>query len=57
MSETGDLICINQDIFKESKTRRKYQAMAKIDNKQAYDMVSQSWIIDFSKCTRYPPKL
>ena len=39
---TGDLLYINQNIFKESKTRRKNLAMAWIDNKKAYDMVPQS---------------
>ena len=38
-----------QHIFNESKTRRKNLAMAWIDNKKAYDMVPQSWIINCFK--------
>ena len=40
---------INQNILKERKTRWKNVAMAWIDNKKAYDMVLQSWIIDCLK--------
>ena len=46
---TGDLLYFDQHILKESKTRRKNLAMALIDNKKAYDMVLQSWIIDCLK--------
>ena len=35
----------NQFILNESKTRRKNPAMAWIDNKKAYDMLPQSWIL------------
>ena len=43
----GDLLYIDQHILNESKTRRKYLAMAWIYNKKAYDMVLQSWIINY----------
>ena len=46
---TGDLQSIDQNILKESKTRRHNVAMVRIDNKKAYDMVPQSWIIEFLK--------
>ena len=39
---TGDLQYINQDILKNSKTRRKNLAIVWIDYKMAYDMVAQS---------------
>ena len=42
---TAELLYIDQHILNESKTRRKNLAMAWIDYKKAYDMVSQSWII------------
>ena len=42
---TAEFICIDQHILNESKTNRKNLAMAWIDNKKAYDMVPQSWII------------
>ena len=41
---TVELLYIDQHILNESKTRRKNLAMAWIDYKKAYDMVSQSWI-------------
>ena len=47
--DTGDLLYIDQNILKERKTRRKNLAMSWIENKKAYDMVSQSWIIDCVK--------
>ena len=43
---TSELLYIEQHILNESKTRRKNLAMAWIDNKKAYDMVQQSWIIN-----------
>ena len=46
---TGDLLKINQQILKESKMKRKNQVMAWIDNKMAFDMVSQSRIMDCLK--------
>ena len=46
---TGELLCIDQRIFNESKTRQKNQAMAWIDFKKAYDMVLQSWMINCLK--------
>ena len=46
---TGDLPYIDQHILKESKTKRKNVAMAWIDYKKAYDLVPQSWIIDYLK--------
>ena len=39
-------IYIDQHIHKDSQTRRKNAAMLWVDNKKAYDMVSQSWIIN-----------
>ena len=42
---TAELLCIDQHILNESKTRRKNLAMAWIDYKKAYDMVPQSWIL------------
>ena len=42
---TAELLYIHQHILNERKTRRKNLAMAWIDYKKAYDMVSQSWII------------
>ncbi len=42
---TAELLYIDQHILNESKTRQKNLAMAWIDNKKAYDMVPQSWII------------
>ena len=42
---TAELLYIDQHILNESKTRRKNLAMAWIDNKKAYDMVPQSWIL------------
>ena len=42
---TAELLYIDQHILNESKTRRKNLAMAWIDNKKAYDMVPQIWII------------
>ena len=40
---------IDQYILNESKTRRKNLAMARIDYKKAFDMVPQSWIINYLK--------
>ena len=42
---TAKLLYIDQHILNESKTRRKNLAMAWIDNKKAYDMILQSWIL------------
>ena len=42
---TAELLYIDQHIPNESKTRRENLAMAWINNKKAYDMVPQSWII------------
>ena len=38
----GELLYIDQHIFNQSKTRHKNLAMAWIDYKNAYQMVSQS---------------
>ena len=43
---TAELLYIDQHILNESKNRRKNVAMAWIDNKRAYDMFPQSWIIN-----------
>ena len=50
---TAELLYIDQLILNEGKTRRKNQAMAWIDNKMAYDIVPQSWILNCIKCTKY----
>ena len=44
-----DLLYIDEHILKESKARRKYIAMAWIDNKKTYDIILQSWVIDCLK--------
>ena len=46
---TAELLYIDQHILDESKTRRKYLAMAWIDYKKTYDMVPHSWIINSLK--------
>ena len=46
---TDDLLYIDQHILKEIKTRRKNVVMTWTDHKNAYDIVSQSWIIDCLK--------
>ena len=46
---TGEPLYIDQQILNESKTRRKNLAMAWIDYRKAYDMVPQSWIINYLK--------
>ena len=46
---TGELLYINQHILKKNKTRRKNLAIAWIDDKNAYDTVLPSWIIDCFK--------
>ena len=43
---TNDLLYIDRAVIKEVKSRNKNLAMAWIDYKKAYDMVSQSWIIE-----------
>ena len=43
--DTAELLYIDQHVLNESKTRRKNLAIARIDYKNAYDMVPQSWII------------
>ena len=53
---TGELLYVDQNILKDNKTRRKHPAMAWIDYKQAYDMVSQSWIIDSLKMHKISEK-
>ena len=44
-----ELLYIDQPILNESKTRHKNLAMDWIDYKKVYDMVPQSWIINFLK--------
>ena len=46
---TAESLYIDQHILNESKTRWKNLAMAWIDYKKAYDMVPQSWIINYRK--------
>ena len=50
----GELLYIVQHILNESKTRRENLAMAWIDNKKAYDIVQQSWIINCLKTYKIP---
>ena len=45
-SGTNDLLYIDRAVIKEVKSRNKNLAMAWIDYKKAYDMVSYSWIIE-----------
>ena len=42
---TREQLYIDQHILNESKTRLKNLHMALIDNKKAYNMISQSWIL------------
>ena len=49
---TAELLYTDQHILNESKTRRKNLAMAWIDYKKAYDMVSHSWIINSLKMNK-----
>ena len=42
---TAELLFTDQHILQESKTRRKNLVMAWIDNKKAYDMLPQNWIL------------
>ena len=46
---TAEVLYIDKHILNESKNRRINLAMAWIDYKKAYDMVSQSWIINCLK--------
>ena len=46
---TRELLYIGQHILKEIKMRWKNVAMTWIDYKKAYDMTSQSWVIDCLK--------
>ena len=46
---TRELLYINKHILNGGKTRRKNLAMAWIDYKKSYDMVPQSWIINYLK--------
>ena len=46
---TNDLLYIDQHILKEAKRRKKNVTIAWIDNKKAYDMVLQTWMI---KCLK-----
>ena len=46
---TAELLYIDQHILNESKTRRKKLAIAWIDYKKTYDIVSHSWIINYLK--------
>ena len=45
-SRTEDLLYFDQDILKESKMRWKNLTMVLIDNKKAFSVVPDSWIID-----------
>ena len=54
---TRELQYIDPHIFKENKTRQKNAAMAWIDYKKAYDIVTQSWIIDGLKMYKISNKV
>ena len=43
---TTDLLYLDRAVIKEVKSRNKNLAMTWIDFKKAYDIVSQSWIIE-----------
>ena len=43
---TNDLLYIDRAVLKEVKCRNKNLAMAWIDCKKAYDLVSHSWIVE-----------
>ena len=43
---TTDLLYLDRTVIKEVKSRNKNLAMTWIDFKKAYDIVSQSWIIE-----------
>ena len=43
---TNDILCIDRVVIKEAKPRNKNLAISWIDYKKAYDMVTQSWIIE-----------
>ena len=49
---TGESLNIDQQILNERKTRRKNVAIAWIDRKRAYDIVTQSWIIHCLKMNK-----
>ena len=48
----AELLYIDQHILNENKTRRKNLDMDWIDYKKAYDMVPQSWIINYLKMNK-----
>ena len=54
---TAELLYINQHILNEIKTRRKNLAMTWIDYKKAYDIVPQSWIINYLKMYKISHKV
>ena len=54
---TGDLLYIYQHILNDCKVRWRNLAMAWIDYKKAYDVVSQTWIIDFLKMYKISDKV
>ena len=54
---TGELLYIDQHTLNEGKMRRKNLAMAWFDNKKAYDMLSQNWIINCLKMYKISDKI
>ena len=54
---TAELLYIDQHSLNKSKTRRNNLAMAWIDNKKAYDMVPQSWILHCHKMFKISHKV
>ena len=55
--DTEKLLYIDQHILNENKTRRKNIAMAWIDYKKAYNMVSQSWILYCRQMYKIPDQV
>ena len=53
---TAELLYIDHHTLNESKTGRKNLAMAWINNKEAYDMVPHSWIINSLNIYKLSPK-
>ena len=54
---TGDLLYIDQHIFKNRKTRRKNVAIALIVNKKTYDMILQTGTIEYLKIYKISNKV
>ena len=46
---SGEQLCIDEHILKDSKVKRKNLVMAKTEYKKTYDKLPHSWIIDCLK--------